>query len=498
MKRADLAPLAIGAALFFVLVLAFGPKPAVGAIVGAAVLAAIWFRPIIGLGFMILSGTALQVLGSEHLTGLPMSLGKLFGVTTFAVWVVRSLMTRTPVTYTPQLPWLLALVGAMALSMTVTPDRSLALDGLFRYAQLILLYFMIVNLAGLSGRSLDQAVLMFSLAMVASVFIGMAEMFLPSFAIEADDPALVQGTIGAILDRDSMDGVEIKRITGGLSDSNWFAYTLAGALPLNLYLFRRTSSQIARLFIVGLAALQLLGIILSLTRSGLFAVAVSVVVLVLKRRIPLAPILAVVAAYAVGFLAWSPAGIERLFSLQYLEEGSTPLRRYLLEGGVTLIWRRPIFGYGYSEFGPEFMRWLPSVPAPEAVTAWAQGIEQRVADGQDQLEWVMPHNTVLQMGVEYGLLGLGAAVMFIIAIFKDLSLVSRLGGEHESQLADCLIAATWGFLASAMFGNLAMLKVVWILAGFAGALRRVTLQARGPGRIDDLEPTSGVPIVGTA
>ena len=478
MKRQDFAALFIGAGLLFALALAAGPKMAVGMILGAALLAAVCLRPVVGLGLMILSGTALQVLGSEHLIGLPVSLGKLFGVATLAVWAVRSLSARTPLTYTPQLPWLLAFVTAMALSLAVTPDRSLALDGLFRYAQLILLYFMIVNLAGQSGKNLDRAVLMFSLAMVASVFIGLAEFFLPAFALEADDPALVQGAIGAVLDRDSIDGVEIKRITGGLSDSNWFAYTLAAVLPLNLYLFRRAAGPVARFGIAAVAALQLLGIVLSLTRSALFAVAVSAAVLVWRRRIPVAPLLAAAAVFAVGFLAWSPAGLERLFSPQYLEEGSTPLRRTLFEGGVALIGRRPAFGYGYSEFGPEFMRWLSSVQVPESVAVWADWVKQRVAEGQDQLEWVMPHNTLLQIGVEYGLVGLAAAAMFVVAVFRDLSLASRSGEADESELADGLTAATWGFLTCAMFGHLAMLKVVWILAGLAGALRRVTLQGR--------------------
>ena len=352
----------------------------------------------------------------------------------------------------------------------------MATEGLFRYAQLLLLYFMIASLAGRSARSLDQSCAILSASMVLSVFIGLLEFFLPSLALEDDDPGLVQGTVGAILDRDSVEGVDIKRITGGLSDSNWFAYTLAAVLPVNLYLFRRWRHAGLRLLVGAAAALQVFGIVLSLTRTAIFALAVSVAVLVLRRRLPLAPILAAAVIGGSAILAWNPPGLERLFSVQYLQEGSTPLRQHLLLGGVNLIADRPLQGYGYSEFGPAFMKWLARIPVPESVATWEAETDRRVANGADQLEWIMPHNSILQIWVEYGLAGIVSASLFVWAVLRDLSLCARFGGARARLLADCLAAAVWGFLVSAMFGHLAMLKIIWILAGLAAALRRVVFE----------------------
>ncbi len=45
----------------------------------------------------------------------------------------------------------------------------------------------------------------------------------------------------------------------------------------------------------------------------------------------------------------------------------------------------------------------------------------------------------------------------------------------QQLLADCLVAASLGFLVCSMFGHLALAKVVWLLAGYAAALRRVAV-----------------------
>ncbi len=93
-----------------------------------------------------------------------------------------------------------------------------------------------------------------------------------------------------------------------------------------------------------------------------------------------------------------PAGLERLYSVQYASEGSTPLRTYLFLGGVALVGERPITGFGYNQYGPNFMEWLDRLAnTPESVLQWQENVESRVVTGEERLEWIMPHNTVLQV-----------------------------------------------------------------------------------------------------
>jgi len=470
-------PVGVGAALFAAGAAA-GPLIAVGAVLGVALGAAIYAMPIIGLTLMVLAGTALQILGSEHISGLPVSLGKVAGALTLATWAARSMLHRLPVTWSPQMLAQMAFLAAIFLSVVASPGQEDAMEGLTRYIQLILLTLMIANIAGESDRVLDQACIGLTACMSLSSLIGLAEFLLPDLAIESDDPSLIQGSIGAIIDRDSLDGTEIKRITGGLSESNWFAYTLVAVLPINLYLFFRFAGPVARLLILSAATLQSIGIVLSFTRSAVIALAVSVLYLLIRKRIPLKPLLLAGFLVAGGFTLWNPAGLERLYSVQYASEGSTPLRTYLFLGGVALVGERPITGFGYNQYGPNFMHWLDTAAdVPESVLQWQESVESRVATGEERLEWIMPHNTVVQVWVEFGLLGLLAFAGIVFFIFRDLSVARRFGDPPRQLLADCLVAALLGFLVCSMFGHLALAKMVWLLAGYATALRRVAVES---------------------
>lgn len=469
-----LIPAAVGLGLFSAAALV-GPLIAAGGILAVALAAAIYVWPIVGLTLMVLSGSALQIIGSEQITGLPASLGKIAGALTLLVWLLRSILLRIPVTWSPQMPALIGFLFAVWAGTLVAPDRAEAMEGVFRYAQLALLTLMIANIAGESERALDLSVIAFTACMTLSALIGLAEFLLPSLALVSDDPSQDGTSIGAVIDSDSLDGVKIKRVTGGVSESNWFSYMLVAVVPVNLYLFHRYARPAARLLILAAATLQSVGIVISLTRSGIMALGVSVIWLVLRGRLPVKPLLMVAFLGAVGFLAWNPAGLERIYSIEYAREGgSTNHRAYLLLGGVALVQERPLIGWGYNQFGPNFMTWLASEPnLPEEISVWERHMEDRAAAGIERLEWIMPHNTVLQVWVEFGLPGMLAFGTLYMLMLLDLRLVLRLGDPPRRLLADCLVASALGFLVCAAFGHLALAKIIWMLAGYTAALRRV-------------------------
>lgn len=471
-------PALVGAALFAATMVA-GPTMAAGAVLGVGLAAAIYMRPVFGLGLMLLSGTALQILGSAHIIGAPVSLNKIAGAATVGVWTVRSILLRVPITWSPQMPALFCFIFAVWASSLVSPDQAESMEGLSRYIQLALLTFMIANIAGESERTLDISLIALTASMSLSAIIGLMEFLLPGLSIESDDPSLVQGNIGAIIDRDSLEGTVVKRITGGLSEANWFSYTLAAVVPINLYLFHRFRQQGARCLILMAATLQCVGIVLSFTRSALIAMAVTIAYLVMRGRLPLKPLLVAGMMGAGGFIVWNPAGLERVYSVAYAEQGSTPHRVYLFLGGVALVQERPIIGFGYNQYGPNFHRWLRTVPeVPEYVEQWERALEDRVASGDERFEWVMPHNTVLQIWVEFGLLGLITFGALYALMMHDLRQARRYGDPLRQLLADCLLASAVGFMVCALFGHLAMTKIVWMLAGFAAALRRVAIAPR--------------------
>lgn len=475
MTLAQLAAIPAIGVFLFATSLAAGPAAGAGLVV-AALLAWLFFvYPIMGLGLMILAGTSLQVLGSEHLTGLPTSIGKAAGALTLIAWLARTFAYRTPLTYSPQIFGLGAFAACLVLSAARATDSATALDGVFRYAQLFLLFLMLASIAGEAARWLDSACVILTASMVLSAAIGFLEFFLPSLALDFDDPDLIKGTVGAIIDSDSFDGLDLKRITGGLSDSNWFAFTLASVLPLNLYLFQRYRGLGLRALVLGATALQSAGIVLSFTRSALLSLAMAALVLLIRRRLPLAPFALAAALGAAVFVVWNPPGLERIFSTEYLRAGSTPFRESLLRGGIALGLERPLLGYGYVQFGPAYVDWLKGQQPHQAVQSWEREFERRSAQGLERAEHITPHNTAIQLWVEFGLVGLAAFAFFVGSIVRDLSVARRYGSRLQGVLADCLLAGTAAFVVSAMFGAVAMLKVVWILGGLAAALRRVAL-----------------------
>lgn len=466
---------AVGAGLFAAATVV-GPMLAAGGVLAVGLAAVIYLMPVAGLSFMLLSGTALQVLGSEHIIGMPLSLNKIAAAMTLAIWGLRSILLRIPLTWSPQIPAVLGFVAAVAVAGLSSPDPAASMEGLTRYIQVALLMVLIANIAGESEQALDLSCLALTVSMTASALLGLMEFLLPSLSIEYDDPSLVQGNIGAVIDRDSLEGVEIKRVTGGLGDSNWFGYTLVCVLPLNLYLFHRYRGTWARLLILGATGLQGIGIVLSFTRSAIIAAAVSTLWLLLRGRLPLKPLLLAGAVGAAGFAAWNPAGLERIYSTSYAQEGSTPIRTYMLRGGWALIQERPLTGYGYSQYGPNLHHWMGREPMlPASVGAWERGLEDRVASGEERFEWVNAHNTYVQLWVEFGLPGVLAIAALYAFMLRDLRMAGRTGDPRWSLLADCLVASAIGFLVCCVFGSLLLIKVAWIVTGFAAALRRVAL-----------------------
>jgi O-antigen ligase len=474
-----LIPAGVGFGLFAAASIA-GPVLAAGGVLAVGLAVLIYLLPVAGLAFMFVTGTVLQVLGSEHFIGLPLSLNKISAGMTLAIWAARSIILRIPLTQSRQVYAMLGFLLVVAAAGAVSPDPQESREGFVRYLQVVVLMVMIANIAGESRHALDIACIALTASMVASTLLGLAEFLLPSLMVESDDPSLGQGTIGAVIDRDSLDGVEIKRITGGVGDSNWFGYTLALVLPVNLYLFYRFQAPAARLLIIAAAGLQSMGVVLSFTRSAILGAGVAVIWLVIRGRLPLKPLLLAGAIGAAGFAAWNPAGLERIYSSSYAQGGSTPVRTVMMMGGLHLISRSPIVGYGYNQYGPNLFAWmLRQHDLPPDAVAWERALYTQAHPGDERLEWINAHNTYIQLWVEFGLGGMLAFLALLYFMVSELRTASRLGDENQKILADCLIASALGFVVCCLFGSLLLTKISWFITGLAAALYRVTTtQAR--------------------
>jgi O-antigen ligase len=472
-------PAAAGAVLCAVLAALLataGPVLTIAGLAGIAVVAVIVHSPIIGLFLVILSGTSLQTLTSAHVIGAPASLTGLIGPIVVVAWVNHVAVRRVALTYSPQMPALLAYGAVVLLSTAIQPAVDLSLTGLARLTQFYILYFLVANIAAESRTHLLATTLALVASMTLSGFLGLLEHFVPALGITDDDPRLIQGAFGSIIDEMSVDSTPIRRATGGLGDSNWFAYCLSVTLPLTVFMWRSFPSPWARTLTAISAFVQMAGMVISYTRAGFVALLVAGAFLMFKRRLPLLPLLAGALLAGATFLIYQPPGfIDRMFSTTYLKEGSTPLRRELLTAGFALASERPLLGFGYGQFGHEFMNRL--IVGKSEI---AESLIRKVEEGRDLAENIGAHNLYLEVMVEYGLLGLIPFLAFLWFILADLRDTERQGDPVYADLAVCLRSGEVACFVCGMFGHAKALKIIWIFAGLAAALRRRAVEEAVP------------------
>lgn len=456
------------------LLYATGGTLVIVALAGVLLVAAIFVWPTVGLALLMLTGTSLQISQSAHLTGLPISLSRILGVLTLLSWGIWMIRRRAVLTFSPQMIALAAFAAFMALSALFVPDREQSVIGLSRISQLILLYLLLANLTA-ERRTLIGFCALLTGAATLSSLIGLAEHFLPEFEFQSGDPEFDQGTLGAEVEYDAVQSGALKRVTGGLGFPNWLAYFLASAIPMNIAWLRASRDILPRLCVLLMTCLHLVGMILSYTRSGIVALGVAAMYLVAKKKIPAGGIWPVFVLVALGSVVWLPSGfLERTFSIEFLKEGSTPVRRALIEKSFGMLRERWLLGYGFGGYGPEFMRRLQ----PEDDVVEANSVREFIANvesGKESVHTILPHNLYLEVAVSYGLLGLSAFLAFLWCMFRDLSVAERLGDPVERDVAVSLKAGLVAFAVSGLWGHILTMKIVWILGGLSAALRRVVL-----------------------
>ena len=467
--------------------LVLGPIKGIGAIAGVVLTIIIVQLPIVGLSISLFVNTCFQVIGSAHIIGLPLSLSKIFGALTLGGFIVQFVLQRWKAARSAQITGVLPFLGVMLLWTMMLDPAGVATEGLVKFLQTLLLFYLIANMAGRSQAWFDIALWSLLVALATGAFIAILEHFVPALQLASDDPRLAQGALGAVLDTESVTGVVIKRVTGGMGDSNWFAYAMAAGLPLCLALWLRHERLLPRIVLLGIAGLMAIGLVYSFTRTGFLALAVAILYLVARRTLPLLPALAGgLAVFAVA-LVYVPEGFtDRFFSSRYLKEGSTPIRRDLAATAWAITKESPLIGHGYGQFGNEYVRLLKTDPnlVDPRVGQWGKNIIAEVETGKEDPTNVGAHSLPLELGVEFGAIGVAAYLIWLVSFWRDLAFSERHGNAHHRVLAICMKASFIGLMVCAILAHMKFLKILWLIAGFAAALawlvRRSAEREAGP------------------
>ena len=472
-----------GIALASALILLMGPAKGLVISLGILVVFLSLIHPIVGLAIVVFANTSFQVLGSAHITGAPLSLSKMFGAISLGAVVLHMMFSGWKITkssvYKPILGfWVVVFLW----DFLVQNPETAFMEGTNRLIQMALLLTLVATIAGQSNRMLDVAVWVFSAAMALTGIIGLMEHFLPQLAIESDDPRLALGAIGGIIDNESLSGVVIKRITGGIGDANWLAYSLAMSVPLLIYAWHRWESFWPRFFVMFLGGLQLVALVLSYTRTGFLGLGAAGLYLIWRRTVPFKPMLFLFVVGILGGALYLPPGfVDRMFSSKYLKEGSTPLRKLYVSQAARIWSSQPIFGYGYKGFGINFYEaMLTKWPDDPRLQAWAFEMERSVVEGRELVSNIGPHNLELEILVEYGLVGFVFYFGIFVFAFRELTMAEKTGPPHLQILAICIKAGLIAFLVCGLLGHAKYLKVLWLLLGLSVATKRVAMVGDTP------------------
>ena len=461
--------------VFCGLSVAIGPLLGFGAIVGLLGTIVSVTYPVLIAAALIAANTCFQILGASHLIGLPISLSKICGLLALSAYLLHVIFARWQITWTHTLTFTVLWLLLTFVWDLVFPPPSGAFLGSNRCLQIVLLTVVIAGVAGQNARWLFWLTVATGTAMACTGVIAMIEHFLPELVVESDDPAVGLGTIGALVDRGSLDGVVLKRVTGGLGDSNWLAISIAITAPLGLYFLSRAKTWLDY-SIAGLGnGLAAIALVLSYTRSGFIGLGFVGLYLLYKRIVPVKPILAgLLAAVVAGSIYMPPGFADRMLSSKYLKEGSTPIRRELMLTALDFWIESPIVGHGYSRYGiAMYQKALRVPPANPSLNGWFADLHKAVAEGRESPENIGAHNLYLEILTEYGLIGLVCYLAIFFAAWRDLKWVERNGDESQRLLAICLAAGFLTFLVCGMLVHAKYLKLPWILLGLTVALRRV-------------------------
>lgn len=262
-------------------------------------------------------------------------------------------------------------------------------------------------------------------------------------------------------------GPEEARLEGSALDPNELASVLVAGVALSAAFVANTKrGSIGRLAAIAAVCLCVFGIFLTVSRGGLIALAVALIVslFLAGRWRPLA-LVATLLIFCGGFYYFavlaSPEARERIATTS---EGDNELKQ-----GRTTIWKvaerivkaKPVLGVGADNFQVTARRYLL----------------QPGALGRTDLIISTPrvvHNTWLGMAVELGLIGLGMFVVIALfcvgAALRAARFFSAQGDRGGEALARGLAVGLIGILVADTFISQEYSKSLWILLGLGPAL----------------------------
>jgi O-antigen ligase len=245
----------------------------------------------------------------------------------------------------------------------------------------------------------------------------------------------------------------INSMAGG---PNELAGLLLATLPFVMALIQSSRSMFVRSVLIACAGLAVATMVITGSRMSMLGLVVVSLYYVFSSRHKLASLILFLVLALVVWRAMPTKYQLRYATVgQYAEGGelddSNKLRLQIWQGGWIIFLHHPILGVGAGQFPTAF----------------------HYTVGTAHTGWVSPHNTLLEVGCELGLLGLGVFGYFVFHIIKGIRFVLRLR-DHPTvranyHLATACFAMLIGVLMMSTVSHLLYRPYWYLLGGLVAA-----------------------------
>jgi putative inorganic carbon (hco3(-)) transporter len=261
-----------------------------------------------------------------------------------------------------------------------------------------------------------------------------------------------------IINKTQGDGRLMGIQKGILENPNDLAINIAINFPLALAFLIGEKGVLSKIFWAGSMAVMLKAVVATYSRSGMVALAFTLLICVwefgLKGRRPMLLVTAVVVAViGFGVMFGTPHYLARLESLAFgniqgaNDHGSLEGRKALLMASLRIMVEHPMFGVGPGNFAGFSGFWQPA------------------------------HNTYTGLGAETGVPGLFLFVLLMALSLRKTAAVRKLPGyaEHANirLWASGLRAGLGAYLVGAMFATTEYNLFPYFMVGYICALYRI-------------------------
>jgi O-antigen ligase len=448
-----------------------GPMAGIGIVLLVSVGAATYLRPA-SILIILTASIYLEILAIGGIT-----ISRLLAPLALMVIVFQWL--RGQATLRPALPvaWIVAYsTWALAsLYWTASPSRTVELLASLCIALIYMAsYAMLID----SEATLKQILAVFALAgMIVGAF------SLLSFA----------GIGGAGGGEDLQAG----RTQGGVGDPNFFANVQIVALPLTLALASAIKRRWLQLAVYGAALVMIASILSSLSRGGLIALVVVLLIVICmaprsllgsprQKRV-------VIAVLMIGLMAFATRPtfraevIQRAESIFVTSQGSAASSNS--GSGRTEIWKaarraiddHPIVGVGFGAFPAISRDYMNHTPGFDGEKFTPRAIETHSA----------PIGTFTELGLVGFVLFVGLIGATGVFLRRTARRAFRAGADFVGRVANACALSLVGWAISSLFIETQTSRPVWIVIGIALALPRMIPLAAQAAQAAGREPAEG-------